>query len=1113
MDNNHVKQHTAISELNRIEPVNMNKEIIIALCAGEASGDLLGAHLIDALKQQYDNIRFVGIGGPRMKAAGLISLEEQEPLAVRGYVEVLGSLSEILKIRRNLVDELKKISPHVFVGIDSPNFNLPVAAKLKAAGIPTLHYVSPSVWAWKPERVHKIVKQVNKVLCLFPMEPKLYREAGGLAEYVGHPLAQILPMENSREAVRERLKLNLIAPVFALLPGSRVSEVEYMTPVFLRAAALILRDLPESLFLMPYPSAAVREKLQAFLKQQEFQHLPIRLQAAKTELACMAADVVLVTSGTASLEVALCKRPMVISYKISPLTYSLVKRKIKIPFVGLPNILLNKMVVPELLQHNATPEKLAAAALDWYYHPARAAELEREFVKLHERLKRNTDELAAYQVLTEAGLRLPKPVAEGEDELSGDETDTDNSVNAENGANVESAENTAFRQPESEAVNESAPTPESADSETENANAPAPESPNPEPPPNTAPPNANPTPIPPVESGQLVAVGLVQPETDLPKPSAFRQPESSLIPPPSIVMGNSNIAATVEPVAEAEPPKATETVADVASSEREIQVNELDMSKVKRKSGLFGWLSSVFSSKPEHENQAMQADDVSIMDTESSIVAVSRAEDDESAPAKSAPKKPDVPRLVIEEEEIQAAPAQMSLPKSTVLPQQGKPNIFTKYMTEQDNQAAPAPAEAAPAPATEQATSSESVAPTIQISPVQKQPALKVKVQAVMRSQAETQSVQAAAVTETQPETVNVNPVNVSVATPVVAAPEPVPASNPEVAPQPAPDVSAPPVGALAKYITQASMAWLPDSVKAPTESVTAKAVDDDGVDVTELVNTVEPIVPPEATSAPEVELPVAEEVLAQQKAASEPKISIAPTITIQVAPKKTEPVAEPVLTPTVTLAEPKVETTPVAQTAVASQPIVIELAPKAAPIVDVSEPQISIQAAVAQPAPVAEVVTPVAEPVQVAPVVEVVTPVVEPVQVAPVVEVAEPVQAAPVVETTVEPVQAAPIVEPVAATERPAPALNAAANPSFASVFRRHTLKTEQANSQDEAHNQPETESEEPNQIVLNRSEALGSAPTQAAQPEAPSEDGLPAPSVSNYSSNPNRYNSGIFF
>ncbi len=388
-----------------------NQEIIIALCAGEASGDLLGAHLMDALRRRYPYSRFVGIGGPRMQAAGLISIAEHEPLAVRGYLEVVGSLWEIYKIRRNLISELKQFNPHVFIGIDSPDFNLPVAAKLKAWGIPTIHYVSPSVWAWRPQRIHKIIKQVNRVLCLFPMEPELYRQAGGNAEFVGHPLAQLLPLENSKVLTRERLKLDITAPVFTLMPGSRVSEIEYMAPVFFRAAELIRRELPQSVFLLPYPSAPVREALRKLLERDEFKHLNIRMQAAKSELACVAADVVLVASGTAALEAALCKRPMVISYKISALSYMLVRRKINVPHIGLPNILLGSEVVPELIQKDATPEKLATAVLDWYYHPVRAAELEKVFAKLHRALLRNTDELAAHAVLSEAGVLLPRPEA------------------------------------------------------------------------------------------------------------------------------------------------------------------------------------------------------------------------------------------------------------------------------------------------------------------------------------------------------------------------------------------------------------------------------------------------------------------------------------------------------------------------------------------------------------------------------------------------------------------------------------------------------------------------------------------------------------------------------
>ena len=297
----------------------MSQPLIIALCAGEASGDLLGAHLIEAIKKQHPDAQFIGIGGARMIAAGCQSLFDQERLAVRGYVEVIKRLPEILKIRRELVARLKQIRPNVFVGIDAPDFNLGVAAQLKAAGIPTVHYVSPSVWAWKRERVNKIVQQVNQVLCLFPMEAPLYQAAGGKALFVGHPLAQTLPMQPDKAAARERLKLAADTPVFVLLAGSQVNEINQMAPIYLRTAQLILRELPNAQFISPYPTAAARARLQHFLAQPEFEKLPVRLQAARTELACAAADVVLVTSGTATLEVALCKRPMVISYKLAHL--------------------------------------------------------------------------------------------------------------------------------------------------------------------------------------------------------------------------------------------------------------------------------------------------------------------------------------------------------------------------------------------------------------------------------------------------------------------------------------------------------------------------------------------------------------------------------------------------------------------------------------------------------------------------------------------------------------------------------------------------------------------------------------------------------------------------
>ena len=377
---------------------------LIALCAGEASGDLLGAHLMAAIKQRCPNARFIGIGGPRMLAEGIESLYEQEKLAVRGFAEVVKRLPEILRIRRGLVRELKRIRPDVFVGIDAPDFNLGVAEKLKKAGIATLHYVSPSVWAWRRERVNTIVHQVNKVLCLFPMEATLYREAGGQAEFVGHPMAQTLPLDADQKAARLKMKIDLWETVFTLMPGSRVSEIDYMAPLFLRAAKLLLQRYPSARFLLPVATSATRIRLLEILSRDEFRGLPLQLMSAHADLACTAADVVLVTSGTATLEVALCKRPMVISYKISPLTYAYVRRKIKVPHVGLPNILLEKGAVPELLQGRATPKRLAAAVAEWYESPQDSADLKQDFHNLHLLLKKDTAALAAQAVLAEAGV-------------------------------------------------------------------------------------------------------------------------------------------------------------------------------------------------------------------------------------------------------------------------------------------------------------------------------------------------------------------------------------------------------------------------------------------------------------------------------------------------------------------------------------------------------------------------------------------------------------------------------------------------------------------------------------------------------------------------------------
>ena len=382
----------------------MNHSPVIAISVGEASGDLLGAHLIRAIKQRRPDAKFIGIGGERMKAEGFESLYDQEKLAVRGFVEVVKRLPEILKIRKGLVNDLIRIKPDVFVGIDAPDFNLGVAEKLKKAGIPTVHYVSPSVWAWRRERVNKIVHQVNRVLCLFPMEPQLYLDAGGKAEFVGHPMAQTMPLDDDRAAARAKLGVADEAVVFALLPGSRVSEIDYMAPLFFQTALLLLKRYPQAQFLLPAATAATRRRIGEILAQPEFSAIPVNITDKQSDTVCTAADVVLVTSGTATLEVALCKRPMAISYKISPLTYFYVKRKVKVPHVGLPNILLDKAAVPELLQHDAEPEKLAAAVAYWYDHPEAAAALKQDFRELHLLLRKDTDALAAEAVLSEAGF-------------------------------------------------------------------------------------------------------------------------------------------------------------------------------------------------------------------------------------------------------------------------------------------------------------------------------------------------------------------------------------------------------------------------------------------------------------------------------------------------------------------------------------------------------------------------------------------------------------------------------------------------------------------------------------------------------------------------------------
>lgn len=371
----------------------------VAMVAGEASGDLLGAHLMDALKAAHPDVEFAGIGGPRMLARGFTSQVPQERLAVRGYVEVLSRLPELLRIRRTLRDTLLAEKPDVFIGIDAPDFNLALEKWLKQAGLRTVHYVSPSVWAWRPERVVKIGDSADQVLCLFPMEKPLYDAAGVPATFVGHPLASEIPLQPDQAAMREQLGMPKQVPVFALLPGSRNSELEYMGGLYIEVARQLLARYPDAQFLVPLATRPTLAQFDQLLTRHKAWDLPIRKLFGHAQMAMIAADVVLVTSGTATLEVALTKRPMVISYKLSWLTYQLVKRKLKLPYVGLPNILAKRFVVPELLQKDATVGKLTAAVAELYDNQDSRQGIIETFTELHLSLKADSATLAAEAIL------------------------------------------------------------------------------------------------------------------------------------------------------------------------------------------------------------------------------------------------------------------------------------------------------------------------------------------------------------------------------------------------------------------------------------------------------------------------------------------------------------------------------------------------------------------------------------------------------------------------------------------------------------------------------------------------------------------------------------------
>ena len=372
-----------------------------ALVAGEISGDLLAGLLLDGLRERWPAMSAVGIGGPQMARRGFDAWWSHDKLSVHGYGwEVLHRYREIVGIRRQLKERLLQQRPDVFIGVDAPDFNLDLEADLKAQGIKTVHFVAPSVWAWRPERLEKIRRSADHVLCIFPFEPALLAAHGIAATYVGHPLANVIPMEPDRSRARAQLGLSDTDSVVAILPGSRKSEIRHLAFRFFQAAALMQTARPAIKFIVPAVPALKPLIERAAHASGLSRHLQVVEAQSHTVLA--ACDVTLIASGTATLEAALFKRPMVIAYHMAWLSWQIMRRKKLQPWVGLPNILCREFVVPELLQDAATPQALANAVLSWLdartEHPEKIAVLQQKFTALHTELQRDTPRLAAHAI-------------------------------------------------------------------------------------------------------------------------------------------------------------------------------------------------------------------------------------------------------------------------------------------------------------------------------------------------------------------------------------------------------------------------------------------------------------------------------------------------------------------------------------------------------------------------------------------------------------------------------------------------------------------------------------------------------------------------------------------
>lgn len=381
--------------------------LTVGLVAGEASGDILGAGLVQALRARFPHARFIGIGGPLMIEAGLECWAPMDRLSVMGLVEPLKRLPELLSLRRRLRKGMLAAKPDVFIGIDSPDFNLALERRLREAGIAVVHYVSPSVWAWRKGRIRTIRKAVDRMLTLFPFEARFYEDEGVPVTFVGHPLADRLDGHAGQSLARQALGCEPEGTLVALLPGSRAGEIRQMGTLFLEAALWCLAHKPDWRFIIPAASPERLAELQVLLAPYESRlaaaagqgNVPVRLVDGQSQLAMAAADAVLMASGTTTLEALLLRRPMVVAYRMAPLSWAILSRLVKVPWVSLPNLLAGRMLVPEYLQHAATPEQLGQALLEQFSDVAGRAALLAEFDSLHQQLRRNASERAADAVL------------------------------------------------------------------------------------------------------------------------------------------------------------------------------------------------------------------------------------------------------------------------------------------------------------------------------------------------------------------------------------------------------------------------------------------------------------------------------------------------------------------------------------------------------------------------------------------------------------------------------------------------------------------------------------------------------------------------------------------